>query len=82
MAKPVNKRAIYLQIAKDLGLTVKEVEEAVENQFRFVAATMASNTYAQVRLPFFGRFWVKPQRLKHLQKFGLRLPEDEADTDD
>jgi len=76
MAKPVHKKEIIRKIARELGLSIGEVEEAVDSQFHFVASVMKSDTFDQIRLPFFGRFWVKAQRLKHLQKFGKRMPED------
>jgi len=79
MAKPARKNEIIRKIALDEGLTKQQVEEAVNSQFRFAHRVMASNTFAQVRLPFFGRFWVKPARLKFLQKFGKRIPDQEDD---
>lgn len=77
MAKPARKNEIIRRIALEEGLTKKQVEEAVNSQFHFVHKIMASDTFAQIRLPFFGRFWVKPSRLKFLQKFGKRVPEQD-----
>jgi nucleoid DNA-binding protein len=82
MARAVNKDKLYRKVAKMTSVTKKEVEEVARAQFKFVAQTMASDTFDQVRLPFFGRFWVKENRLKHLQKFGLRVPKEEQEQDD
>ena len=79
MARPVDKRKIYIQIAKQLGLKVSEVQEAAESQFSYVREVMKSDTFDQVRLPYFGRFWVKSGRLKYLQTFGKRVPNKEED---
>ncbi len=79
MARIVDKRKIFVSIAKELGVSVRDVESAVDSQFRYVKRIFKSDTFAQVRLPYFGRFWVKPGRLKFLQRFGKRFP-NEPDT--
>lgn len=79
MARAARKMEIIRQIADDTGLPIKEVVEAVDSQFKYVVEIMKNDTFDQVRLPFFGRFWVKPGRLKFLSKFGKRLPHSSDD---
>jgi nucleoid DNA-binding protein len=76
MNRPVNKRAIFLHLAKKHGLTMKQVEEAVNSQFQFVREVMKSDSLESVRIPFFGRFWVKDKRRQFLQKYGIRASKD------
>ena len=66
MIKEVNRRSIYSKIAKERGLSLKEVDLAVSSQFSFVRQIMKKGKFEQVRLPFFGRFWVKPARKKYM----------------
>lgn len=77
MARKVDRDAIIKQIAQETGLKISEVRDCVKAQFAYVKKAMESNRFPQVRLPYFGRFWVKDKRLKELQKYGLRTPEDD-----
>jgi nucleoid DNA-binding protein len=79
MSRPVRRKEIIRKVAADHGLKPTTVEEAVNSQFSYVKKVMKSDTFDQVRLPFFGRFWVKPSRLKWLQKFGKRVPNGQSD---
>lgn len=55
-----------MRIAKEKGISMKEVELAVSSQFSLVRKVMKKGDFEQVRLPFFGRFWVKPTRKKYM----------------
>lgn len=68
MIKSVNKRAIFKDIARKLNVSMGEVELAVSSQFSFVREVMRKGDFEQVRLPFFGRFWVKPARKAYLDR--------------
>jgi nucleoid DNA-binding protein len=60
---------IYRQIAKEKNIAVDEVEDACKSMFSFVYGIMESGTYQPVRLPYFGVFMCKEERLK---KLGLK----------
>jgi hypothetical protein len=62
MIRQVNVKAIYAKIAKENDLDIHEVEAAARSQFAFVKKVMEEGKFEGVRLPFFGRFWVKPGR--------------------
>ena len=70
MAKggPVDRDKIYAEIAYDLGIPKKKVEEAVRHQFEFVKNVMERGNYNSVRLPKFGIFEVNENRLKNINK--------------
>lgn len=69
---PVTKEKIIRQVAADMNLAYEEVERIVESQFQFVADTMAEGNFEAVRLPLFGLFHAKEERIKYLKKYGHR----------
>ena len=60
------KQEIYREIAKETGATIKEVEECVEAQFALAEEIMKKGEFESVKIPYMGKFWVKPERLKKL----------------
>ena len=52
-------------IAEDGG-TYEEVAEVVMSQFAFVRQHMEHGAFSQVRMPYLGKFYVKPSRLYRL----------------
>ena len=64
--REVQKEAEYRQIAKELGLTTKVVREIIESEFRFVSDKMSTQLDRGVRLPYFGRFFPDPYRVKKM----------------
>ena len=58
MAKNKLKQEIYKEI--------KEIESICESQFQFLAYTMAKGEFDGVRMSYFGRFHVNPNRVKNL----------------
>lgn len=63
MHKPIIQK---LATRHDLPLT--RVEEAVMHQFKYTSQVIKAGAFEAVRLPFLGKFHVKPGRLKYLQK--------------
>lgn len=60
---------IIKKLAHVNNMDIKRVHEAVYFPFKVVADTMAENDVTKsVNLPYFGKFKVKPGRLKHLRK--------------
>lgn len=68
MAGKVKRNELYIKIAKETGISKREVKRAVEEQFAFVVKVMGDDEFSQVRLPYFGRFWAKETRIKWLEK--------------
>ena len=66
MAK--NKKTIIQILATKYNLSLNKVEEIVKHQFKFVEKTMKKGNFSSVRLPYFGKFSVNPNRVKHINK--------------
>lgn len=62
MSRIVSRREIEKELAEELGIPLEEVSKATHSQFQFVAQTMRKGKLEQVRLPYFGRFYVHPKR--------------------
>ncbi|KKM25750.1 hypothetical protein LCGC14_1591830 [marine sediment metagenome] len=62
----INRMRIYRTLAKKYGITMAEVDLAVSSQFSLVRKVIKAGNFEQIRLPFFGRFWVKAARKKYL----------------
>lgn len=56
------KNRLIRETAKELGLPVHVVREAVESQFSFVAEQFKSNLWNTIKLPGLFQFEVKPRR--------------------
>jgi len=59
--------AIY-KLANKYNLPLSKVKEIVDYQFKYVAKVMKEGNFEAVRLPYFGRFSVNPNRVKHINK--------------
>jgi nucleoid DNA-binding protein len=66
MAK--SKKALIQELASKHNLPLKTVSNIVEHQFKYVAKIMGQGNFETVRLPYFGKFSVKPGRLKNVNK--------------
>lgn len=60
------KREICIEIVEENGGSLDEIENIVESQFEFLRKTMERGDFSQVRMPYLGKFYVKPQRLYKL----------------
>ena len=49
-------KKLIRDLANKYGLTTKEVEQAVNSQFKFVAKKIEEGNFSSVRLPYFGIF--------------------------
>jgi nucleoid DNA-binding protein len=59
---------INQEIAKELGISPSLVQKMVRSQFEFVKTTMEKGEFETVRLPYFGKFMVKPYRLQKVNE--------------
>ena len=61
------KEIIYF-LANKYDRSLKEIEEIVDHQFKFVAKMMKKGKFDTIRLPYFGKFVVNENRLKHINE--------------
>jgi nucleoid DNA-binding protein len=66
MAK--NKQEIIYFLANKYDLPLKEVDEIINHQFKFVARIIKKGNFDTIRLPYFGKFIVNKNRLKHINE--------------
>jgi nucleoid DNA-binding protein len=66
MAKDKNDY-IYL-LATKYNLPLSKVNEIINYQFKFVEKIMKEGKFEGIRLPYFGKFHVNKNRLKHIQR--------------
>jgi nucleoid DNA-binding protein len=57
---------IILEIVQEDGGTYEEVSEVVMSQFSFVKRHIEKGEFSTIRLPYLGKFYVKPGRLSKL----------------
>jgi len=63
-----DKKIIIQILATKYNLSLKRVENIVNSQFKFVEKIMKQGNFDSVRLPYFGKFSVNPNRIKHINK--------------
>jgi len=56
----------YLSYKHDLPF--KKIEEIVNHQFKYVVKIMKKGNLETIRLPYFGKFIVNSNRVKHINK--------------
>ena len=61
-----NKEEVIYYLANKYDLTIKQVEEIVNHQFKFVTKIVKKGDFDTIRLPYFGKFSVNPNRVKYL----------------
>ena len=63
-----DKKVIIQILATKYNLSLKKVEDIVNSQFKFVDKIMREGNFDGIRLPYFGKFSVNPNRVKHINK--------------
>lgn len=64
----LNKKELIYKLANKYDLPIKVVEAAVTYQFKYTANIISSGTFDSVRLPYFGKWWVKQGRVDHINR--------------
>ena len=64
----MSKDLIIYKLANKYDLPLSKVKKIVEYQFKYVAKIMREGNFESVRLPYFGRLSVNPNRVKHINK--------------
>ena len=55
-------------LATKYELPLHKIEEIVNHQFKFAEKIMKKEDFDSIRLPYFGKFSVNPNRVKHINK--------------
>ena len=63
-----NKEELIYFLANKYNLPIQQIEEIVTSQFKFVKNIMSAGDFESVRLPYFGKFSAKKERIKHINK--------------
>jgi nucleoid DNA-binding protein len=67
MNNPIEEK-IVMEIAKELGISPNLVQKIVKSQFEFVKVTMEKGEFETIKLPYFGKWHVKPYRLQKVNE--------------
>ena len=59
-------------LATKYNLPIKKVTEIINYQFKYVTKIMAKGKFESIRLPYFGKFYVKPGRLKYMKEKNVK----------
>ena len=62
------KKEIIYFLANKHGLSLKMVEQIIDAQFKFVTTVMKQGKFSTIRLPYFGKFIVNKNRVKHINR--------------
>tara|TARA_R110000823_G_scaffold186623_1_gene318940 strand:- start:80 stop:295 length:216 start_codon:yes stop_codon:yes gene_type:complete len=63
-----NKKEIIYSLANKYNLSLKKTEEIVNYQFKYITTIMKEGKFETIRIPYFGKFSVNPNRVKHINK--------------
>tara|TARA_R100000808_G_scaffold23431_1_gene52007 strand:+ start:329 stop:559 length:231 start_codon:yes stop_codon:yes gene_type:complete len=63
-----DKKTIIQKLATKHNLSLDNVEKIIDHQFKFVSNIMKSGNFETIRLPYFGKFSVNPNRVKYINK--------------
>ena len=63
-----NKEELIYKLATKYNLPISKVEEIITFQFKFVKNIMKKGDFESIRLPYFGKFSAKKERIRHINK--------------
>ena len=66
MAK--DRKGILEHLAYKYDLPLEEIEDIINHQFKFVNKIMSKGNFDTIRLPYFGKFTVNKNRVKHINR--------------
>tara|TARA_R110002051_G_scaffold7882_1_gene34450 strand:+ start:1041 stop:1271 length:231 start_codon:yes stop_codon:yes gene_type:complete len=61
-----NKDLIIYYLANKYDLPLSKIEKMINHQFKYAEKIMKQGKFETVRIPYFGKFSVNPNRVKHL----------------
>ena len=72
-----DKKIIIQILATKYNLPLQKVEKIINSQFKFVEKIMKKGNFDSIRLPYFGKFSVNPNRVKHLNALKKKKTNDQ-----
>jgi len=63
-----NKKLIIYYLANKYDLPLSKIEKIIGHQFKYIEKIMKKGDFETIRLPYFGKFSVNPNRVKHINK--------------
>jgi nucleoid DNA-binding protein len=63
-----NKKEIIYHLANKYDLPLSKIESIINYQFKYVTKIMKEGNFKTIRLPYFGKFSVNSNRVKHINK--------------
>tara|TARA_Y100000593_G_scaffold38296_1_gene74335 strand:- start:145 stop:375 length:231 start_codon:yes stop_codon:yes gene_type:complete len=66
MAK--DRKEIIEFLSDKYDLHIDEIEDIVDHQFKFVNKIIRDGEFSTIRLPYFGKFTVNKNRVKHINR--------------
>ena len=63
-----DKKTIIQTLATKYKLPLKEIEQIINYQFKFVSKIMKEGNFESIRLPYFGKFSVNKKRIEYINK--------------
>ena len=61
-----NKKEIIYYLANKYNLPLKTIDKIINHQFKYIAKIMSLGEFDSIRIPYFGKWSVNPNRVKHL----------------
>ena len=61
-----NKDLIIYYLANKYDLPLSKIKKIINHQFKYVEKIMKQGKFETIRIPYFGKFSVNPNRVKHL----------------
>ena len=55
-------------LATKYNLPLKKIEQMINYQFKFAKRVIKKGNFDSIRIPYFGKFSAKPNRIKHITK--------------
>tara|TARA_R100001594_G_scaffold148003_1_gene202166 strand:- start:2341 stop:2556 length:216 start_codon:yes stop_codon:yes gene_type:complete len=63
-----NKKEIIYSLANKYNLPLNKIEEIINHQFKYISKVISKGNFESIRLPYFGKWSVNLNRLKHINK--------------
>lgn len=64
----MDEKALIIKLASEYNLPISKIEEIIYFQFKYVGGVIKAGEFEAIRLPYLGKFHVKPGRVKHLNE--------------
>tara|TARA_R100001244_G_C5101148_1_gene118847 strand:+ start:263 stop:505 length:243 start_codon:yes stop_codon:yes gene_type:complete len=61
-----NKKEIIYYLANKYNLPLKTIDKITNHQFKYISKIMSLGEFDSIRIPYFGKWSVNPNRVKHL----------------